>query len=68
MSETLYLGLRTAEGVSQAAFAARFGQGVGEAFPEAVRKAGKRLFQREGRWRFDLEGWLLFDHLIVPFL
>jgi oxygen-independent coproporphyrinogen-3 oxidase len=69
MAETLYLGLRTAEGVDEAAFRARFGDGVATAFPEAVRRSAARLsLHDDGRWRFDLDGWLLFDHLIVPFL
>jgi oxygen-independent coproporphyrinogen-3 oxidase len=68
MAEVLYLGLRTAAGVDEAAFRGRFGAGVAEAFPEAVRRAGARLALSAGRWRFDLEGWLLYDHLIAPFL
>ena len=69
MAETLYLGLRTAAGVDEAAFCARFGCGVAAAFPAAVRRCGERLtLHGDGRWRFDLAGWLLFDHLITPFL
>jgi oxygen-independent coproporphyrinogen-3 oxidase len=68
MAETLYLGLRTADGVAEEAFRARFGAGVAEAFPEAVRGAGERLALRDGRWRLDLDGWLLFNHFIAPFL
>jgi oxygen-independent coproporphyrinogen-3 oxidase len=68
MAETLYLGLRTAEGVDDREFRRRFGAGVAEAFPEAVRRAGERLALRDGRWRMDLAGWLLFDHLISGFL
>lgn len=68
MSETLYLGLRTAEGVAEESFRDRFGLGVAAAFPAALRQAGPRLALREGSWRLDLQGWLLFDHLISPFL
>jgi oxygen-independent coproporphyrinogen III oxidase len=68
MAETLYLGLRTGKGVENEAFRKRFGVGVAEAFPQAVAHAADRLSLREGRWRFDLEGWLLYDHLITPFL
>jgi oxygen-independent coproporphyrinogen-3 oxidase len=68
MAETLYLGLRTAEGVVEAEFRARFGLGVGEAFSEAVAQAGEYLTLRDGRWQLSPEGWLLFDHLITPFL
>lgn len=68
MAETLYLGLRTSAGVAEAAFRERFGAGVAEAFPGAVRRAGKRLRLEAGSWRFDLSGWLLYDHLIASFL
>ena len=68
MAETLYLGLRTAAGVNEDRFRQRFGLGVAEAFPAAVEKAGRHLrLQGEG-WTFDLDGWLLYDHLITPFL
>lgn len=68
MAETLYLGLRTAMGVDEAAFRRRFGLGVAEAFPEGVRRAGERIRFEGGFWRLDLPGWLIFDHLIEPFL
>lgn len=68
MAETLYLGLRTAAGVDDERFRQRFGLGVAEAFPEAVEKAGRHLRLRAGSWSFDLDGWLLYDHLITPFL
>ncbi len=68
MAETLYLGLRTAAGIDESAFAAHFGAGVAQAFPAAVRRCGERLSLVAGRWRFDLEGWLLYDHLISAFL
>lgn len=68
MAETLYLGLRTAEGVSEAEFCARFGCGVAEAFPRAVAQSADHLGLRDGRWRLSPAGWLLFDHLILAFL
>ncbi len=68
MAETLYLGLRTRRGVVEDEFRARFGCGVAEAFPEAVARCGERLALEAGCWRFDLAGWLLFDHLISEFL
>lgn len=68
MAETLYLGLRTACGVDDVRFRQSFGLGVAEAFPAAVEKAGNRLQFRSGKWSFDLNGWLLYDHLITPFL
>jgi oxygen-independent coproporphyrinogen III oxidase len=68
MAETLFLGLRTVEGVDEDMFRARFGTGVEEAFPAAVRRAGHRLRLERGRWRLDLEGWLLYDYHLAPFL
>jgi oxygen-independent coproporphyrinogen-3 oxidase len=68
MSETLYLGLRTAEGVSEESFTRRFGEGVADAFPEAAARCGRHLVLTDGRWRMELNGWLIYDHLIAAFL
>jgi oxygen-independent coproporphyrinogen-3 oxidase len=68
MAETLYLGLRTAEGVSDAAFSQRYTRSIAEVFPAAIARCGERLHHIEGRWYFDLNGWLLYDHLISNFL
>ncbi|HXV22505.1 MAG TPA: radical SAM family heme chaperone HemW [Desulfuromonadales bacterium] len=68
MAETLYLGLRTAAGVDDDRFRQRFGLRVAEAFPAAIEKAGRHLRLKDGFWTFDLDGWLLYDHLITPFL
>ncbi len=67
MAETLYLGLRTREGVAEEAFRARFGVGVAQAFPAAVAKIGERLTLRQGYWRLDLQGWLIYDYLVGEF-
>lgn len=68
MAETLYLGLRCREGVAEEDFCRRFGLGVAEAFPEALRRCGERLNLSGGRWRFDVQGWLLYDYFISFFL
>lgn len=68
MAETLYLGLRTADGVSDREFRQRFGVAVAEAFPDALNRSGDRVLLRDGCWRMDLDGWLLYDHLISAFL
>jgi oxygen-independent coproporphyrinogen-3 oxidase len=68
MAETLYLGLRTAEGVSDTAFSQTFGRSIAEVFPAAINRCGERLHHTDGRWRFDLDAWLLYDHLIANFL
>lgn len=68
MAETLYLGLRTREGVSESAFCKRFGESVATAFATALKQASKHITKNHGHWQMDLEGWLIFDHLILPFL
>ncbi|MHB8707960.1 MAG: radical SAM family heme chaperone HemW [Desulfuromonadales bacterium] len=68
MSETLYLGLRTRMGVNDAAFRARFGSTVAEAFPAAVVQLRPWLTLEDGYWRMTVAGWLLFDRLIQEFL
>jgi len=68
MAETLYLGLRCREGVAEGDFRRTFGIGVAEVFAEPIRRCGERLRLVDGRWRFDLEGWLLYDHFISFFL
>lgn len=68
MAETLYLGLRTAEGVSDARFSQQFNRTIAETFPNAIARCGERLNHADGRWSFDLDGWLLYDHLIANFL
>lgn len=67
MIEAVYLGLRTADGVDDALFAERFGCRVDEAFPEAVVSCRPQLQKVDGCWCFDLDGWLLFDTLILNF-
>lgn len=67
MIETMYLGLRTADGVDDLAFAGRFGCRVDEAFPQAIKSCSPQLQKSGNRWRFDLDGWLLFDTLVLNF-
>ena len=45
MAETLYLGLRTAEGVAEAEFAARFGIGFRDAFGPALEQSPDYLYR-----------------------
>jgi oxygen-independent coproporphyrinogen-3 oxidase len=68
MAETLYLGLRTRQGVSEADFCTRFGQSAADVFGTALQQTSQYLQQRQGYWQFDPKGWLIFDHLILPFL
>lgn len=68
MAETIYLALRTTDGLSRQDFIRRFGVAPEEQFPQAFRKLENRLHLRNGHWSFDLDGWLLYDHLISEFL
>ncbi len=68
MAETLYLALRTSEGVDSAAFAQRFGISLAEAFPAALASLSPHLQQRGNHYFFTAESWLLYDHLISHFL
>jgi oxygen-independent coproporphyrinogen-3 oxidase len=68
MAETLYLGLRTADGVCEADFKRFFGAGVEEAFPQAVKRLANDLVLVDGCWRMPWESWLIYDHLIQRFL
>lgn len=68
MAETIYLALRTADGLSRKSFKLRFGVFPEAAFPGAFRHLAERLSLRADCWCFDLQGWLLYDHLISAFL
>ena len=68
MGETLYLGLRTRNGVEERQFQETFGITVAEAYPEEIRQLSPQLECRDGVWRFQPESWLLFDRLIQGFL
>lgn len=67
-AETAYLGLRTARGVDDRQFAAEFGCSFAAAFPAPLQKLGDRLQLEQGRWHLGWRDWLLYDHLISPFL
>jgi oxygen-independent coproporphyrinogen-3 oxidase len=68
MSETLYLGLRTAEGVREEDFLRCFGVKVGDAYTEVLDSVGDSLHLVNGCWRMSLDGWLIYDFLIQKFL
>lgn len=68
LSETLYLGLRTAEGVSSGDLHNKFGVDLADAYPRAIRELAPWLVQDGDRWSFTIHGWLLFDRLIQAFL
>lgn len=68
MAETLYLALRTSDGIDSVAFAQRFGISLEEAFPQALDTLRPQLQVKNGQYSFTVEGWLLYDHLISQFL
>ena len=67
MVETIYLAMRTSDGLSRAGFLTEYGQTPEEAFPQVFRKLEGRLQLKDDHWRFDLSGWLLYDHFISEF-
>jgi oxygen-independent coproporphyrinogen-3 oxidase len=68
LSETLYLALRTRQGITDAELLQHFGCRLQDAFPEAVAASTQWLVNDHGRWSLTPSGWLLFDRLILPFL
>lgn len=68
MAETVYLGLRTADGVTDESFRDRFGVDLGAEFSSQVKHLEGPLKQIDGRWCFSPRQWLVFDHLIQEFL
>jgi len=67
-SEWVYLRLRTAAGVDEVEFRQLFGADFASCFAAAVQFCGSRLQRQQGVWRMAAPDWLLFDHLISPFL
>jgi len=67
MTETIYLALRTSDGLSRADFKERFGDYPEIIYSQAFSKLRGRLHLNHDHWRFDLAGWLLYDHLISEF-
>lgn len=68
LSETVYLALRTRNGIDDTILSEQFGTTLKKAFPEAVSQSSQWLVQDNERWSFSTQGWLLFDRLILPFL
>jgi len=68
MAETLYLALRTSDGIDRAAFAQKFGIALENAFPDALDALASQLQLKDDHYYFSVEGWLLYDHLISHFL
>jgi oxygen-independent coproporphyrinogen-3 oxidase len=68
LRETIYLALRTRNGITDKDLQQRFGTTLQETFPEAIVASTEWLINNNGRWSLTPSGWLLFDRLILPFL
>jgi len=68
MAETVYLALRTSDGIDRKQFYATFGLQPEEAYPKAFSQLFDRLQQSDDRWIFKPDSWLVYDHLISHFL
>jgi oxygen-independent coproporphyrinogen-3 oxidase len=68
MREFIYLALRTQKGLDPFDFEQRFEENPKKIFSEAFNKTSKYLHLNHNSWGFDLNGWLLYDHLISHFL
>lgn len=68
MSEVLYLGLRTADGINSQHFANQFGQRPEQVFARAFAQIAPWLESKDGAQRLNLDGWLIYDQLIQHFL
>jgi oxygen-independent coproporphyrinogen-3 oxidase len=68
--EFAFLHLRTTEGLAEAAFSARFGMSVDEAFPETERLIAEGLLERPvaGRIALTRRGLLVADDVFTTFV
>ncbi len=68
MAETLYLALRTSDGIDRNLFTENFGIEPEVAFPKAFKALESRLILKDNCYSFTVEDWLVYDHLISKFL
>jgi oxygen-independent coproporphyrinogen-3 oxidase len=68
MAETVYLALRCSDGIDLQHFAVNFGQPFVATYPEAISRCAPHLVTVGGRAHLDVEGWLVYNHLIENFL
>lgn len=68
MAETAYLALRCSDGVDTCQFENVFDQPFARRFARAISRCGSHLSLSNQHWRFDVNGWLLYNHLIENFL
>lgn len=68
MKETLYLALRTCDGLDLQDFSRRFGCRAEEVFAPALKTLQPCLLSAPGRIALKPEKWLIYDHLVSTFL
>ena len=68
MKETVYLALRTSDGIDPAAFEQRFGAPFHDVFSSPVKALDRVLIQSPKRVALKPQHWLIYDHLISTFL
>jgi oxygen-independent coproporphyrinogen-3 oxidase len=68
MAETIYLALRTRDGLCREQFREAFGDYPENEFSDAFGRCQPPLQRRGDRWCFSPQDWLLYDHLISHFL
>lgn len=68
MKEYAYLALRTSAGIDRSEFKRRFDTSPEKVFAKALTSCGTYLVASKNNYRFNLEGWLIYDHLISHFL
>ncbi|MCK5826701.1 MAG: radical SAM family heme chaperone HemW [Desulfuromusa sp.] len=68
MKEFAYLALRTSTGIDRHKFKQKFNLPLEQVFPTALEKTSNFLRTNHDYYNFELDGWLLYDHLISHFL
>ncbi|SEA78132.1 oxygen-independent coproporphyrinogen-3 oxidase [Desulfuromusa kysingii] len=68
MKEYAYLRLRTSKGIDVQEFYRRFGLEFQDVFAPAILKTKDYLYASGQRRFFDVNGWLIYDHLISNFI
>ena len=68
MSEYCYLRLRTLDGLDLVKFRKLFNHDAEQVFARALKRCEKYLVSNNHKLGFNLDGWLIYDHLISEFL
>ena len=68
MKEYVYLGLRTSDGINVRTFEQKFGLQYEQVFAAATHKTRQYVQVDGDHYRFNIEGWLIYDHLISNYL